>query len=150
MARMTKWWVLVLLVCAVVLTAGAVAFASPARFYAGFDVIMGTYGADELRGGPEDDLIASEGPWGGTSEDTAVDTISAGAGNDAIDTVSDPASKDVARCGPGYDEVQADPKDNLADDCEKVEIVDLSRGPEPPAGTPKYLPARGEAPPIDR
>lgn len=63
-----------------------------------------------------------------------------GWGDDLIDTVSDPPSRDVVRCGPGRDEVQADPEDDVGEDCEAVQIIDLTKGEEPPKGTPKYMP----------
>jgi hypothetical protein len=55
--------------------------------------------------------------------------------------VSDPPSRDVVRCGPGRDEVQTDPKDNVGKDGEKVQHIDLSKGPQPPREMPKYMPS---------
>lgn len=115
--------------CVVLLAAGvAVATTGVEHFVVGYNVIMGTHGANDLRGGPGNDLLASEGAWGASPEDTALDTVYGAGGDDLIDTVSDPPSKDVVRCGPGRDEVQADPEDDVAEDCEAVQIIDLMQG----------------------
>jgi Ca2+-binding RTX toxin-like protein len=99
---------------------------------AGDDVLAGASGADTLRGGPGSDTI-SEGPM----SDAATDTIEAdptvfpdgpppeSAGwNDKIDVISVPAHKDYVNCGPGVDEVQADPLDVVNANCENVERMD--------------------------
>jgi hypothetical protein len=126
--------------CVVLSAAGvAVATTGVEHFVVGYNVIMGTHGADDLRGGPGDDLLASEGAWGSSPEDTAPDTIHGAGGDDLVDTVSDPPFRDVVRCGAGRDEVQADPEDEVAEDCEIVQRIDLSKGPRPPKGTPKYI-----------
>jgi hypothetical protein len=126
--------------CVVLSAAGvAVATTGVEHFVVGYNVIMGTHGADDLRGGPGDDLLASEGAWGSSPEDTATDTIHGAGGDDLVDTVSDPPFRDVVRCGAGRDEVQADPEDEVAEDCEMVQRIDLSKGPRPPKGTPKYI-----------
>jgi RTX calcium-binding nonapeptide repeat (4 copies) len=126
--------------CVVLSAAGvAVATTGVEHFVVGYNVIMGTHGADDLRGGPGDDLLASEGAWGSSPEDTAPDTIHGAGGDDLVDTVSDPPFRDVVRCGAGRDEVQADPEDEVDEDCEIVQRIDLSKGPRPPKGTPKYI-----------
>lgn len=102
-------------------------------------LIRGTSGADVLRGGPGDEVIADS-----YIPDKAFDRLYGGAGDDLLDAVSDPPLKDVVRCGPGEDEAQVDPEDDVGDDCEKADTIDLSKGPQPPKGTPKYLPAPGE------
>jgi hypothetical protein len=45
----------------VVLSAAGVATTGVEHVFLGHNVIMGTHGADDLRGGPSDDLLASEG-----------------------------------------------------------------------------------------
>ena len=126
--------------CVVLSAAGvAVATTGVEHVFVGYNVIMGTHGADDLRGGPGDDLLASEGAWGASPEDTAPDTVHGAGGDDLVDTVSDPPSRDVVRCGAGRDEVQADPEDEVAEDCEMVQRIDLSKGPQPPKGTPEYI-----------
>lgn len=128
--------------CVVLLAAGvAVATTGAERLVVGYNVIMGTHGANDLRGGPGADLMASEGTWGASPEDTVLDTVYGAGGDDLIDTVSDPPSRDVVRCGPGRDAVQADPEDDVGEDCEAVQIIDLTKGEEPPKGTPKYMPS---------
>ncbi|HEX2739022.1 MAG TPA: hypothetical protein VHM69_01145, partial [Rubrobacter sp.] len=107
----------------------AVATTGAERLVVGYNVIMGTHGANDLRGGPGADLMASEGTWGASPEDTALDTGNgAGGDDDLIDPVSDPPSRDVERCSPGRDEVQADPEDDVGEDCETVQIIDASKG----------------------
>ena len=135
-----KAFFLTAMACVLLSAAGvAVATTRVEHVFVGYNVIMGTHGADDLRGGPGDDLLASEGAWGASPEDTAPDDVHAGGGDDLVDTVSDPPSRDVVRCGAGHDEVQADPRDRVAEDCEMVERIDLSKGPQPPKGTPKYI-----------
>lgn len=137
-----KLFFLAATVCVVLLAAGvAVATTGVESAFVGYNVIMGTHGANDLRGGPGDDLLASEGVWGASPEDTALDTVYGAEGDDLIDTVSDPPSRDVVRCGPGRDEVQADPKDDVGRDCERVRRIDLSKGPQPTDGAPKYGPS---------
>lgn len=135
--------VLILAACGLLFAAGT-AIATVPKMLEDFNVVMGTHGADELRGGAGGDLLASEGAWGESPEDTATDEVHGAAGDDLIDTVSDPPSRDVVSCGSGDDEAQVDPEDDVAGDCEKVEVIDLSKGPQPPKGAPKYLPAPGE------
>ena len=135
-----KAFFLTAMACVVLSAAGvAVATTRVEHVFVGYNVIMGTHGADDLRGGAGDDLLASEHTWGASPEDTAPDDVHAGGGDDLVDTVSDPPSRDVVRCGAGHDEVQADPRDRVAEDCEMVERIDLSKGPQPPKGTPKYI-----------
>jgi Ca2+-binding RTX toxin-like protein len=85
----------------------------------GRDTVVGASGADELRGGENDDIII-EGP----ANDAAQDTMLGNEGNDKLNAVSDPASRDVVDCGSGTDEVQADPLDDINVNCENVEIID--------------------------
>ena len=135
-----KVFFLIAVACVVLSAAGvAVATTRVEQVLVGYNVIMGTHGADDLRGGAGDDLLASEGAWGASPEDTAPDTVHGAGGDDLVDTVSDPPSRDVVRCGAGWDEVQADPEDEVAEDCEMVQRIDLSKGPQPPKGEPKYI-----------
>ncbi len=130
--------VLILAVCAMLLaTGGAVATTGAERF------VMGTHGPNDLRGGSGADLLASEGAWGAYPEDTALDTVHGAGGNDFIDTVNDPPSRDLVHC-PGWDEVQADPEDYVNEDCEKVQRIDLSQGPQPPKERPSTCRPRQE------
>lgn len=109
-----------------------------------YEVAFGTEGPDELRGGPKNDLLASEGPWGYWPEDYKPDRLHGDAGDDYLDAVSYPyPSVDVLRCGPGEDAVVADPQDDVGGDCEEVKRVSL--GLVPRIGEP--LP---EFPPEDR
>lgn len=98
----------------------------------GDDNLVGASGADTLRGGPGADTIA-EGP----ANDAAADIIEAdptffsggpppesATWNDKIDVVSVPARKDTVNCGPGTDEVQADPLDVVNSNCENVEVIE--------------------------
>jgi hypothetical protein len=108
------------------------------------NVVFGTEGPGELYGGPSDDLLASEGPWGSWPEDYRPDRLYGGGGDDYFDAVSWPhPSVDVLRCRPGEDAVVADPQDDVGGDCEEVRRVYL--GPVPHIGDP--LP---EFPPEDR
>jgi RTX calcium-binding nonapeptide repeat (4 copies) len=77
------------------------------------DVVFGGNGSDNIRGNKGNDLVAN-GP------NRSRDTISAGEGNDVVGAFNDPASKDMVRCGGGFDRVFADKRDAVASDCEKV------------------------------
>jgi hypothetical protein len=50
-------------------------------------------------------------------------TLSAGDGDDIILADHVPATKDVVSCGGGFDRALADRKDVVADDCEKLRVV---------------------------
>ncbi len=116
-----------------------------------YEMAYGTDRPDILRGGPGDDLIASEGPWGDPPEDYRADRIDGGAGDDFLDSVSLPYPEtlpgDVLRCGPGTDRVVADPQDEVDGDCESVRRVNMGLVPEigdplwefpPETGTRRY------------
>lgn len=134
-----KRLVLILVAFGLLLASGTAIATVPQMFEEDFNVMMGTHGVDELRGGPGDDLLASEGAWGESPEDTAAEEVRGAGGDDLIDTVSDPPSKDVVGCGPGEDKAQVDPEDEVSSDCERVDVIDLSKGPQPPRGVPEYL-----------
>lgn len=118
-----------------------------------YEVTFGTDRPDALRGGPGDDLIASEGPWGDPPEDYRRDRVDGVTGDDFLDSVSLPYPEvlpvDVVRCGPGEDRVVADPQDDVGDDCEGVRRVNMDLMPEigdplrefpPETGTREYGP----------
>lgn len=116
----------------------------------GDDTVVGASGADTLRGGPGADTIVD-----GPANDLAQDLIEADptyfstgpppesdAWNDKINVLNEPAAKDTVNCGPGTDEVQADPLDVVNANCESVEVVDPANFDKPTID-----PATGEAPP---
>lgn len=128
-----------------------------------YTTTFGTDRPDELRGGPGDDLLASEGPWGDPPEDYRPDVLDGGMGDDFLDSVSLPypenLPEDVIRCGPGEDLAVADPQDDVGDDCEKVRHVDMGLLPEvgdplpefpPEVGTRRYGPNPGTVRSPDR
>ena len=82
----------------------------------GGDFVGGGRGSDGLSGGSGKDYMFA-GPFDEKADD--VDSISAGADNDAIEAANRPAARDVIDCGGGFDQVLADREDVLADDCEK-------------------------------
>jgi Ca2+-binding RTX toxin-like protein len=89
--------------------------------------LVGGRGNDAVQGGLGfDNLVAQEGNdlmVGGEFDTPPMkDTLSAGAGNDVIDVLNEPAGKDIVSCGGGFDRVLADSKDVVAPDCEKVFI----------------------------
>ena len=121
-----------------------------------YKVTFGTDRPDEMRGGTGDDLLASEGRWGDPPEDYGPDRVSAGRGDDFIDTVSLPYPEelpvDVVRCGSGEDRAVADPQDEVSADCEGVRRIDMGLLPEigdplwefpPESGTRQYGPHPG-------
>ncbi|QIN84000.1 hypothetical protein GBA63_16120 [Rubrobacter tropicus] len=107
-------------------------------------VLFGREGPDEMRGGPADDLLASEGPWGQYPEDYRPDRLNGGGGDDFLDAVSWPyPSVDVLDCGPGDDAVVADPQDDVDGDCETVTRVDLGLIPSIGDPLPEFPPEVG-------
>lgn len=97
----------------------------------GDDYAEGGSGADVLNGGPGNDMLV-EGPDG----DQAPDNIVAGDGADEVSAAGVPASKDTISCGPGTDFVQADSLDEVASDCETVDVFDPD-GPADPTIVPE-------------
>lgn len=85
---------------------------------AGDDKIFGGPGADRLGGGYDADIIR-EGP----EDDASVDAIVSGPGGDQIYAANGSQVADVISCQDGQDKVQADPADQVASDCEVVEVV---------------------------
>ncbi len=106
---------------------------------AGNDKLYGRGGNDRLYGGTGDDLLAADagsdrlysGPGadtllGGSGSDRIyaadkrdqTDVILAGSGNDVV--YARDGSPDRISCGPGFDRVEADQGDAVADDCEQV------------------------------
>lgn len=84
----------------------------------GDDTIVGSAGANELEGGDGADNIVT-----GPGNDTAVDQVFGGDGDDEIDAVNTPPSRDVIDCGGGTDHVMVDLLDEVNNNCEEVEIV---------------------------
>ena len=74
------------------------------------DSIYGYGGADRIHARGGDDTL---GPGDGS------DKVQGGRGDDRIRAVD--GSKDDVSCGPGADRVKANPEDNIAEGCEKVE-----------------------------
>ena len=52
------------------------------------DAAFGSEGPGELRSGPRDELLASEGPWSQYPEDYRPDRLHGGQGDDYLDAVS--------------------------------------------------------------
>ena len=154
---------LILVACATLLVAGAVVLAPKllvayrsVEYALGhandppggpYEITFGTDRPDDLRGGPGDDLLASEGPWGDGPEDYRPDLLDGGSGDDFLDSVSLPHPEelpvDVVRCEPGEDLAVADPQDNVADDCEKVRRVNMGLLPEIGDPLPEFPPEIG-------
>jgi Ca2+-binding RTX toxin-like protein len=111
----------------------------------GPDYVDGEWGADELHGGPGDDTMAGRSGddriFGEDGDDTITgdrgedriaggggadqlfgnldpDVVSGGSGDDRINVVR--GDLDEVRCGAGRDVVLADPRDQVARDCEDV------------------------------
>lgn len=84
----------------------------------GDDVVSGGDEHDELDGGPGSDRL-----YGGADADeiedlVGRDTVGGGGGADSITTRD--SNRDVIRCGGGRDRVQADRKDRVSGDCERI------------------------------
>jgi hypothetical protein len=88
----------------------------------GNDIVVGGFGADSLSGGSGNDKII-EGPW----KDQSVDRLSGSSGDDYLNASNDPGRKDFVSCGPGRDTVEADNRDVVAKDCERVNIFQDSK-----------------------
>jgi Ca2+-binding RTX toxin-like protein len=102
---------------------------------AGNDRMNGGEGFDDLMGGGGNDRINGEsGPdriLGQAGDDYLLDgefragerdTLSGADGDDLLDTINRPATKDIVSCGRGFDRVLADANDAIAPDCEKVAV----------------------------
>jgi len=72
--------------------------------------------------------------------DAAADEISGGTGDDVMDAFNDPAGADVVFCGSGDDLVYTDGKDEISDNCEKI---DRARAPSRPLGREVQRPPVG-------
>ena len=114
-------------------TAVAAPMACLARDRCGDDTLFGEGRADTLvgRGGSNeyfgasgaDRILANESQTGET------ETVSAGPGNDTInadDTNIFGAERDIVDCGSGKDEVSADSADDIAANCEDVQLTSVS------------------------
>lgn len=88
----------------------------------GNDTLMGVVGADRLEGGSGNDIVngglGRDIIWGNAGKDT----LRGGSGNDFIYSASDGA-RDMVYCGSGTDTVSADARDAVANDCERVHVV---------------------------
>jgi len=84
----------------------------------GNDALLAGQGSDHvLAGGGNDEIID------GDFREFSHDDISGGPGKDAFFVWHKPAFKDIVVCGDGFDRVLADPKDVVAPDCERVQIL---------------------------
>jgi Ca2+-binding RTX toxin-like protein len=84
----------------------------------GNDAIIAGQGSDNALGGGGNDLLID-----GALRESSNDTFLGAAGNDVLIVSHVPAFKDIVVCGRGFDRVAADPKDTVAPDCEKVDII---------------------------
>jgi len=89
----------------------------------GRDLIDGFTGSDRTLGEGGGDWIF-DGPRDEASKN---DVLSGGEGDDILIVAHVPAVKDIVSCGGGLDWVEADRKDVVADDCEKVRVVHGSK-----------------------
>ena len=80
-------------------------------------------GSDRILGQGGGDLLI-HGPIGESSKHSI---LSGAEGDDIFLAENVPALKDIVWCGSGFDRVLADSKGVLADNCEKVRLVDGSR-----------------------
>ena len=84
----------------------------------GNDWVNGGSGSDNVLGNAGNDVVVD-----GPDREFSTDNVSAGKGNDVVGSRNDPAYKDTVVCGPCFDRVLADPKDEVADDCERVAVT---------------------------
>ena len=89
----------------------------------GRDLIDGWAGSDRMLGEGGGDQIV-DGLIGEGSKD---DLLSGGEGDDILIGDHVPAVRDIVSCGGGFDRAMADSKDVVADDCEKVLVVQGSK-----------------------
>jgi hemolysin type calcium-binding protein len=82
--------------------------------------LYGHDGDDILAGGPGSDYV-TDGPFDVKLKPDK-DVLSGGSGNDFLDAANEPAFRDIIRCGSGEDEVWADKRDLVSEDCETVEV----------------------------
>jgi Ca2+-binding RTX toxin-like protein len=81
--------------------------------------LQGGEGADKVSGGPGNDVLA-ESVDISEFDDSDLDVLSGGGGNDLVYARERPAAKDIIGCGGGFDRAVADTKDIVSRDCEKV------------------------------
>lgn len=81
----------------------------------GKDNIFGSQGVDALRGGGGNDVI-----FHGPPSDESRDVLVGNRGDDFLVSRDDRNTKDVVKCGGGFDQVIADRGDTISDDCERV------------------------------
>ena len=82
---------------------------------AGNDWVNGGRGSDDVLGRAGNDVVVD-----GPDREFSTDNVFAGEGNDLVAARNKPAHKDLVVCGDGFDRVLADPKDEVAADCERV------------------------------
>ena len=90
---------------------------------AGHDELSGGFGDDVVSGGPKGDSLHSD-IWDGHSSGSGQhgnDFLIGGGGNDTI--YSAEGHRDTIVCGDGRDWVEADHRDIVAADCERVSII---------------------------
>ena len=87
----------------------------------GADQISGDDGGDIIRGGADDDNILGEDGADNIRLQNGQDKVDGGAGDDSIKAQG--RGSDNVKCGDGNDSVVGDVKDKIANDCEKVKIV---------------------------
>jgi Ca2+-binding RTX toxin-like protein len=75
----------------------------------GEDLIRGLRHADVLSGGEDGDTINA-----GPRDESAIDVVAAGDGDDFVRVLNRPAARDVVDCGEGFDRVVADRRDILS------------------------------------
>ncbi|HEV7806852.1 MAG TPA: hypothetical protein VGO80_13595 [Solirubrobacteraceae bacterium] len=90
----------------------------------GNDRLSGEAGNDRLLGGTGNDSLTGAAGRDTLTDRRGRDRLSGGAGNDTIDardaTLRDRRSADRIVCGAGRDRVNADPRDTVARNCERV------------------------------
>jgi hypothetical protein len=67
-------------------------------------------------------------------DDSAVDRLMGNRGDDWLFTANRPVTRDIVSCGDGMDHVEADRKDTVRDNCERVRRFTPKPIPPPPPG----------------
>ena len=96
-------------------------------------MLDGGPGADVISGGPGTDLLAD-----GPEDDSAVDRLMGNKGNDWLFSANRPAARDFVSCGAGRDNGEADRKDIVRDNCERVRRT-TPKPPKPPPPGPQPI-----------
>jgi Ca2+-binding RTX toxin-like protein len=85
----------------------------------GRDYVFGGSGADVLKGGNDNDWVDAQ-----EDQEQGVDRLRGGRGNDLLTAFNLNSRRDIVRCGAGRDHAEVDPKDIVADDCERIRRID--------------------------